>query len=190
MVASSAPSNLKSGNGFDTLTPKLHTHQFANTSSGLKNNNGDTRTVHIVNLNTVRQLSDAVYGGSSVSQSKIALTATRCRPNIVVDNLEPWAEFDLIGKTIELVAAVNKDACHDQDLYPLRLRIVSRTVRCAGVGVDPLCPELGVIDIPSLLIKHFPQHGLYFGVYAVVEQFENFRGGALSVGDTFRVVDD
>ncbi|KAL7478343.1 hypothetical protein ACHAW6_004109 [Cyclotella cf. meneghiniana] len=190
VVASSYPSNYIIGNGFDKLPPNLHTHQFANTSSGVKNNNGDTRTVHIVNRNTVTQFSDAVYGGNSGSQGKTALTATRFRPNIVVDNLEPWAEFDLIGKTVEVVTAVDKDGFQSRDLYPLKFRIVSRTVRCAGVGVDPLCPELGVIDIPSLLVKHFPQHGPYFGVYAVVERCDNFRGGEISVGDTFRVVDD
>ncbi|KAL3781620.1 hypothetical protein HJC23_001997 [Cyclotella cryptica] len=189
VVANNDASNRKEGNAVNRLTSSPHTHQFGNTSSGVKNNKGDTRTVHIVNQNTVAQFSDAVYGGSTDAQGKKALTATRFRPNIVVDHLEPWAEFDLIGKTIELMVA-NEDAHDAQGRYPLRFRVVSRTVRCAGVGVDPLCPELGVLDIPSLLLKHFPQHGPYLGVYAVVEHYDRFCGGAISVGDTFRVVDD
>ena len=156
-----------------------HVHQFGNTSSGVKNNKGDTRTIHIINKKTVEQFSKAVYAGNSLS-------STRFRPNIIVDNLEPWAEFDLIGKTIEVVSENNT-----MQQSPLRFRVVSRTVRCAGVGVDPLHPEQGVIDIPNLLTKHFPEHGPYLGVYAIVENLsgDSFQGGLISVGDTFRVVD-
>ena len=168
-----------------------HKHQFGNTSSGVKNNKGDTRTIHIINENTVRQFSEAVYGGvddaddGRSSNKGKSLSATRFRPNIIVDGLAPWAEFDLIGKTIEVVPK-KKDHIEDDD-YPLRFRIVSRTVRCAGVGVDPIRPELGVIDIPNLLVKHFPEHGPYLGVYAVMDD-PTGRGGVISLGDSFRVV--
>ena len=159
----------------------LHTHQFGNTSTGEKNNGGDTRTLHIINEETVKQFSDAVYG----DEEDVSLSSTQLRPNIIMNNLEPWAEFDLIGKTIEVVSKCGNTAT------PLRLRIVSRTVRCAGVGIDPEQPNLGVIDIPNLLTKHFPQHGPYLGVYAVVENDNNDDENCkrtISVGDTFRVV--
>ena len=104
---------------------------------------------------------------------------------MVVDGLEPWFEFDLIGKTIEVVPNQSNDA--EGGKTPLRFRITSRTVRCAGIGVDPLQPELGIIDVPKLLTKHYPQFGPYLGVYAVVE---SYGGGTICVGDTFRVVDE
>ena len=163
----------------------LHTHQFGNTSTGEKNNGGDTRTVHIINEETVKQFSDAVYG----DEEDVSLSSTQLRPNLIINNLEPWAEFDLIGKTIEVVS---KSGDNDT-ATPLRLRIVSRTVRCAGVGVDPEQPNLGVIDIPNLLTKHFPQHGPYLGVYAVVENDNNDDENCkrtISVGDAFQVIAD
>lgn len=160
---------------------KHHTHQFGNTSSGVKNNNGDTRTIHIINENTVKQFSKAVYG-----EEDVVLSSTRFRPNIIIDNLEPWAEFDLIDQTIEVVPKEIGDGI--DPINPLRFRIVSRTVRCAGVGVDPLQPEL-VIDIPNLLSKHYPEHGPYLGVYATVLDNDNKdTSRIISVGDTFRVV--
>lgn len=162
---------------------KHHTHQFGNTSSGVKNNNGDTRTIHIINENTVKQFSKAVYG-----EEDVVLSSTRFRPNIIIDNLEPWAEFDLIDQTIEVVPKKNSDSIDPINL--LRFRIVSRTVRCAGVGVDPLHLELGVIDIPNLLSKHYPEHGPYLGVYAIVldNDDKDISRRTISVGDTFRIV--
>lgn len=160
-----------------------HTFQFGNTSSGVKNNDGDTRTIHIINKNTVKQFSDTIFG----EDDKESLGSTRFRPNIIVDNLEPWAEFDLIGKTIEVISSNKQNNAAKGTTNPLRFRVTSRTVRCAGVGVDPLNPESGAIDIPSLLAKHFPEHGPYLGVYAVVDG--DARGGKISAGDTFRVVE-
>ena len=78
-------------------------------------------------------------------------------------NTPAWGEFAWIGKT--LVAG------------DLRLKVVSKTVRCKGVSIDPLDPE-NVLDIPGLLMKHFPEHGPYLGVYCVVE-----AEGTLSIGD-------
>ncbi len=174
----------KKGASIDRIVNR-HMHQFGNTSSGVKNNKGDTRTIHIINESTVKQFSDKVFGNDS---SK-CLTSARFRPNIIVKNLEPWAEFDLIGQTIEVVPKKN-DAAEQQGTSPLRFRIVSRTVRCAGVGVDPF-PELGVVDIPKLLTKHFPEHGPYLGVYAIVDNEDACDScvRTISVGDGFRVVE-
>ena len=68
---------------------KQHKHQFGNTRSGVKAR-GDTRTIHIINAETVKQFSDAIG---------IPLNPSRFRPNIVVAGMEPWAEFDLVGKS-------------------------------------------------------------------------------------------
>ena len=90
--------------------------------------------------------------------------------------MEPWAEFDLVGKSI---------AVKDEEDERLVLDVVSTTVRCEGVGVDPLDTSAGVLPIPALLSKHFPQHGPYLGVYAVVRE-----GGRLSIGDTLTLCTD
>ena len=145
---------------------KQHTHQFGNTRSGVKAR-GDTRTIHIINAETVKQFSDAIG---------IPLNPSRFRPNIVVAGMEPWAEFDLVGKSI---------AVKDEEDEGLVLDVLSTAVRCEGVGVDPLDASAGVLPIPALLSKHFPQRGPYLGVYAVVRE-----GGRLSIGDTLTLCTD
>lgn len=171
-------STAKDSNGLNDT----HTHQFGNTQSGVKHNNGDTRTIHIVNQNTVMQFSNVINNGGNGDE----ISATRFRPNIIVNNLEPWGEFNLVGKTIEVVPSNRQTS--DNSQQQLRFRIVSRTVRCAGIGVDPLHPKQGILDIPKLLIDHFPEHGPYLGVYAIVDDMS--CGGTISVGDGFRVVDN
>jgi len=159
-----------------------HTHQFGNTSSGIKKNGGDTRTVHLVNAATVRDVEEK-FG--------MKLNAIRFRPNIVVDGLEPWKEFDFVGKRLRIVNR-NKDEGRPNN-EGLVLKVLSRTVRCAGVGVDPFDPKRK-IDIPQMLSKHFPEHGPYLGVYAVVEcDTENAPDDFefnISVGDRIELIED
>mmetsp|Transcript_22896 Transcript_22896/g.50856 ORF Transcript_22896/g.50856 Transcript_22896/m.50856 type:complete len:401 (+) Transcript_22896:91-1293(+) len=151
----------------DSRSITAHNHQFGNTSSGVKAN-GNTRTVHIINAETVRQFSDAIG---------IPLNPSRFRPNVVVSSLEPWAEFDMIGKT--LVLEQNGSSNDDNESSELlTLDIVSKTVRCEGVGIDPDDAQTGVLPIPSLLTEHFPERGPYLGVYAIVR-----TGGTLRLGD-------
>jgi hypothetical protein len=57
-----------------------------------------------------------------------------------------------------------------------------KTVRCDGISVDPLDQE-NVLNIPDLMMNHFPEYGPYLGVYAVVD-----KGGAISLGDDVSVV--
>lgn len=131
-----------------------HKHQFGNTSSGVKAR-GDTRTMHIINANTVRDIE---------SKIGIPLNPSRFRPNIVLDGLTAWEEFDLVGKEIKLGTT--------------RMSIVSKTVRCEGVSVDPLDSE-NILDIPGLLTKHYPEYGPFLGVYAVLD-----KPGSIAIGDS------
>lgn len=134
-----------------------HHHQFGNTGSGVKKGDGSTRTIHIVNSNTVRAVSAA---------AGIPLHADRFRANVILDGALPaWKEFEWVGRTVQLGGAT--------------LRILSQTVRCEGVDVDARHgtgkPDL---SLPMLLQEHFPQHGPYLGVYAQV-----VGAGAVRVGD-------
>ena len=134
-----------------------HHHQFGNTGSGVKKGDGSTRTIHIVNANTVRAVSAA---------AGIALHADRFRANVILDGaLLAWKEFEWVGRTIQLGGAT--------------MRIVSQTVRCEGVDVDARHGTgKADVSVPALLQKHFPQHGPYLGVYAQV-----VGAGAVRVGD-------
>ena len=130
--------------------------QFGNTSSGVKKK-GNTRTIHIINAATVREFSKAIG---------VELNPTRFRPNIVIDNLQPWEEFNWVGQSIQC-----GEAC--------RMDVLSRTVRCDAVSVDPLVFPDDILDIPPLLVKYFPEHGPYLGIYCHIE-----KGGIIKVGDS------
>ena len=141
-------------------------HQFGNTSSGVKARN-DTRTIHIINAATVRQVS-SVLG--------IPLRPERFRPNIIIDGCEPWSEFDWVDSTISIHN--NKNDNHDN----VQMDVIRTTVRCAGVSIDPdtyTGNKEDEVDIPTLLQKHFPQYGPYLGVYATLKS-----PGTISIGDS------
>lgn len=131
-------------------------HQFANTKQ-VSCMEG-YQTLHIVNLATVQAFSKA---------ANVEIDWRRFRPNILLDcgdELPPWAEFEWVGRRI----------CAG-DAW---LRVTKRTVRCDATKTNP---ETAVddIDVPKLLHEHFPEHGPYLGVYAVVE-----RGGEIGEGDS------
>ena len=142
----------------DSPKASQHKFQFGNTSSGWELRE-DTRCIHLVNANTVQQVADKC-------QLPI-LNPIRFRPNIVVEGWEPWAEFDWIGKTLQVKAGTST----------MNLKIIDKAVRCEGINIDPLDPGT-YVDIPKLLIEHFPEHGPYLGIYAIIE-----TAGELNVGD-------
>ncbi len=89
------------------------------------------------------------------------LDPLRFRANVYVSGGAPWAEFDLLGKEIQLGGA--------------RLRVFKRIVRCAATEVNL---ETGERDAepPSVLRQHFGHADL--GVFAEV-----LEGGRVAVGD-------
>jgi hypothetical protein len=136
------------------------TFHFGNTSSGMKNRK-DSRVVHIVNQATVDDVA---------KRTGIRLNASRFRPNIVIQDAPAWAEFSWIGKT--LVCTNNQ----------LRLTVLSKTVRCDGVSVDPKDPTT-IVDVPKLLTDYFPEHGPFLGIYAAIDEPAH-----LSLGDQLQVL--
>lgn len=142
-----------------------HEHQFGNTSSGYKQR-GDTRTVHIINQATIDEMSKTLKVPS--------LQAKRFRPNIVLNGVPAWEEFSWVG-TKQLVEKESG----------LTLTVISRTVRCKGVSVDPEdYPEGATLDIPRLLAENYPEHGPYLGVYAVLD-----APGSMQIGSEFILQD-
>jgi len=168
---------------------KINTFQFGNTRAGVKNNpGGDTRTVHIVNRATVRELSDKIG---------LPLDPMRFRPNIIIDGLAPWEEFEWVGRTLRVVAKSSCSSDSDDALSEgetLTLKVLTKTVRCEGIGIDPLDPITGKLDMPKLLSEHYPEHGPYLGVYASLEVVGSGSGDTsdegklLSVGDNLELL--
>ncbi len=108
--------------------------------------------LHIVNLATVRAIEREV--GRPVDP-------LRFRPNVIIDDVEPWAEATWVGREVTL--------------GPVRLAVRERTDRCAATNVDP---ATGVrdMDIPALLMRRWRHVAV--GIYAEV-----VAGGDLAVGD-------
>ncbi len=84
------------------------------------------------------------------------LTTTCFHPNVTVDNLETWAEFDLIKKAIEVIRDKDDGRNTPTNASPLQLHIIMQTVWCDGAIADLLNPELGTLDIPKHSLEYFP----------------------------------
>ena len=113
--------------------------------------------VSIINLGSVQAIEEMV--GAPIDP-------LRFRGNIHVDGLAPWAELDLIGKTLESPTG-------------LRLKVIKRIERCAATNVDP---ATGVRDltIPRTLIQRLGH--MDCGIYAqIVSGGEIAEGATLSV---------
>ncbi|MBP5972080.1 MOSC domain-containing protein [Brasilonema sp. CT11] len=117
----------------------------------------DREAVHIslVSQATLNHLSE--IAGQQVD-------VRRFRPNIVLDNVPAWGEFDWVGKQMQLGTA--------------RIVITARINRCLNIEVNP---ETGERDISllSLLQKNF-QH-TQTGVLAQV-----ITNGTVATGDSLR----
>jgi uncharacterized protein YcbX len=110
------------------------------------------KCLHIISLDTLRELERA---------AGTPLNPLRFRPNVVMEGLGAWQEFDWIGKTLSVGGA--------------RLRVLERTQRCAATDVDP---ETGKRDtaIPAVLQRTWGHAD--FGVYAQIA-----GDGTIAVGD-------
>ncbi|WP_128290926.1 MOSC domain-containing protein [Afifella aestuarii] len=113
-----------------------------------------TKSLHLVNLASLRALEEKL--GRS-------LDPLRFRPNIVIDGAPPFAEFDWIGKTL--------------DLPEITLSGRKRTQRCAATNVDP---KTGARDaaLPRALLELYGHSD--FGIYLTAA-----TAGSLREGDAF-----
>lgn len=109
--------------------------------------------VSIINLASVADLESRI--GAPVDP-------LRFRGNVMVEDLAPWAEFDLVGREIAGPSG-------------LRLRVTKRIERCAATNVDP---QTGIRDmqVPKALMTHYGH--VDCGIYC-----EIVAGGSLAQGE-------
>lgn len=109
------------------------------------------KCIHIVSLASLRAL-ETVTGAK--------LNPLRFRPNVILDDTQPWREFEWVGRRAML--------------GDVALNIFKRTERCAAVNVDP---ETGArdMDLPNQLRKTYGHSD--FGIYAMIEGSGRLREG-------------
>jgi hypothetical protein len=93
------------------------------------------------------------------------LSVDRWRGNLWLDGVQPWAEFDWIGKHLTIGSAV--------------LEIKERITRCTATAVDP---ETGKPDGSTLAGLQAAYGHQDFGVYGVVIQ-----SGTIATGDHWSI---
>lgn len=94
------------------------------------------------------------------------LSPLRWRGNLMIDGLDPWAEFDWVGKTLQIGAAV--------------FEVVERITRCRATMANP---QTGLTDADTLGVLNTTYGHQDFGVYARVT-----KGGKICVGDAVRLI--
>ncbi len=114
------------------------------------------KCVHIVNLASVRDFERS---------SGRTIDPLRFRANLYLDALEPWAEFNWIGRTLAI--------------GDVQLMVERRTQRCDAIDVDP---ATGARDtaLPATLQRTWGHRD--FGVYATVTV-----GGRISAADPIMI---
>ncbi|WP_417468641.1 MOSC domain-containing protein [Maricaulis sp.] len=90
-----------------------------------------------------------------------AIDPIRFRGNLLIDGLEPWAEFDWLNRDVVIGHA--------------RLRGQSRIRRCVVTSINPATAQCD-IDLPAALMAHYGHADC--GIYMSVE-----TGGDVAVGD-------
>lgn len=98
--------------------------------------------------------------------SRASLDPLRFRGNVHIEGLEPWAEFELVGKRLAIGSA--------------EFEITKRIERCAATDVDP---KAGIRDLRLIatLEQNFGHHDC--GIYARVT-----KSGLIRPGDGLHVI--
>lgn len=92
--------------------------------------------------------------------------ARRFRGNFIIEGMEPWAEFDLVGWRVKVGEAI--------------LEVTERIDRCGATNVDPDTAERD-LNIPKALMRGYGH--IDCGVFARV-----IEGGIVREGDTLERV--
>lgn len=124
-------------------------HTFSDAKQ--KPNSSTYKYVSIVNLASVRAL-EQVLGAT--------IDPIRFRANLYIDGVPAWTEFDWVDSEMKIGGA--------------RVRVVSRTTRCAATTVNPSTAKRD-LEIPIALQRQFGHHCM--GVYAQV-----IDGGDVAIG--------
>ena len=115
------------------------------------------KCVHIVNLNTVKEL-EKRFGCN--------IDPLRFRANIYVEDMPAWGEFELIDREIKIADA--------------RLKVFDRTQRCEATNVDPGTGKRD-LKIPASLLRSYGHSDV--GIYAsITEAGVISEGDAFEIG--------
>ena len=138
----------------DNNKPKLVKGRNNENTKNLKHTFSDLpeKAISIINLNTIINFEKKIG-------KKIALS--RFRANLLIDDIDPWKEFDWVDKKIKIGESV--------------LKVFKRTQRCAATNVNPE-NAIRDINIPNEINSYFGH--LDLGVYAKVK-----KTGVISVND-------
>jgi uncharacterized protein YcbX len=107
-----------------------------------KPNSTTFKYVSLINRASIRALERAAGG---------PVDPIRFRANLYFEGASEWVEHDWVGSEITVGSA--------------RMRVVSRTIRCAATQVNPQTAERD-LDVPALLEQHFGHTNL--GIYGEV----------------------
>lgn len=145
------------GTGRDLLSDERHLREFfgeqasvVTRQDGLGHWDFDDSMLSIINVNTVRALSDKMG---------VPVGPMRFRGNIYIE-AEPFSEFDWLGRGVRF-----GDSC---------LSIIRPIKRCRATSVNPQTGEVD-FNTPAQLNRHFGH--MYCGVYAQVERGGLLRPG-------------
>ncbi|SDL80978.1 MOSC domain-containing protein [Maricaulis salignorans] len=108
--------------------------------------------VSLINAASVRDLE---------TRTGHAIDPIRFRGNLLIDGVEPWAEFDWLGRDIRI--------------GDVKLRGQSRIRRCVATSINPDTARRD-IDLPAALMAHYGHADC--GIYMSVE-----TSGAVTIGD-------
>ena len=138
----------------DNNKPKLVKGIKNKNTKNLKHSFSDLpeKAISIINLNTIVDFEKKIG-------KKIAVS--RFRANLLIDDIDPWKEFDWVGKKIKIGESV--------------LEVFKRTQRCGATNVNPE-NAIRDINIPNEINSYFGH--LDLGVYAKVK-----KTGIISVND-------
>ncbi|GAA1860511.1 2Fe-2S iron-sulfur cluster-binding protein [Brevibacterium marinum] len=130
----------------------------------------DSRTsgISIINPATISAIAQTAEGRAALGPDETELDPLRFRGNVLVDGLEPFEEFALIGKTIRLGG--------------VRLAITQAIQRCPATTVNPSTTEVDV-NVPRILASACGH--LHCGIYGMI-----LESGPVGTGDRIEIDGD